>query len=177
MAIRFRPGVGVALLAAAVLAGCANGATPDHPRATAAAVASSPGIPADAGPSEPQTWDAVKVAADRIDAAGANGDGGGEWDMLTAAGQAAMGRGDYVKVVAGCPGLVRTTTWSIYVDPDATSATVTVRTGPTQSNAYTWEHLVYENGHWRQQPSDGVMAWMHMGVVKALAGLRDNHLC
>lgn len=173
----------VLLLTAAVAAACSNTATGVKPPTSASGTSSKAGPTAQpqeatpAGPPEPQTWSGVKAAADRIDAAGAAGDGGTEWDMLTAAAQAAMSRSDYAKVVAGCPGMVRTATWSIYVNPTATSASVEVRVGDANSHTFTWETLTYENGHWRRSLSAGELAWMRRGVASVLADLRRNGAC
>lgn len=151
---------------------------PTKPAPTPAAVA-APALPSPS-PSptgEPQTYDGAKAAVDRLDQASATHNGGALWDMLTASGQAAITRADYTKIVAGCPTFAGEKTLSIAMNPTNTIATVTELPAPGQgSDPYTWS-LVYENGHWKHQPSDGAMKWMAMGATNAIAYLKQGGAC
>jgi len=104
-------------------------------------------------------------------------DWGAVWDLLTSTGQAAMTRDDYIKVVGGCPKIVALPqVTSIVMNAAGTTATVTVTSPVAQGGTYTF-NMVYENGHWKHQPSDGAMTRMGLGADKALAALRNNGLC
>lgn len=144
---------------------------------TATPVASSP-TPSPTPSGEPRTYDAAKAAVDKMDAAAKAGDGATEWDMLTAAGQATMTRDDYIKVVKSCPKLVASNpTLSIALDAGGSSATVKAAAPPEQGGQpYEWK-LIYENGHWKHQPSDAAMSWMGLGADKALTMLRNGGYC
>lgn len=137
----------------------------------AAATSVSPTARAIAVPTgEPQTYEGVKAAVDRID--GSRIDGGAQWDMLTSSGQASMTRDDYAKVINGCPKLLQGET--IGVSFDGTSATV--QEVDVRGNHYDW-HMVYESGHWKHQPSDGAMLWMKLGADKALRVMKNEGVC
>jgi hypothetical protein len=166
------------LLAVLTLPGCGTAAN-STAQAPAASGSNSPPSPAPSPSpsSEPETYDGVKAAVDALDAAAAHLDGAALWDMLTSTGQAAMSRADYIKVTKGCPKIVTATkTLSIALNAAGTTATVTVSAPPAQGGTYTY-NMIYENGHWKHQPSDGALEWMGLGADKALATMRNAGAC
>lgn len=170
-----------AALLVAVLAGCSARSTSSaksvatHTSGAAAVPAVSPtSSPA----AEPRTYDAAKAAVDKTIAATKARDGGTAWDMLTSAGQAAMSRADYIKVIDACPKFAANDELvSVAMNAAGTTATVTMSTPANLGGStYTWV-VVYENGHWRHQPSDSALDWMGMGADKAITVLTNEGSC
>jgi hypothetical protein len=109
------------------------------------------------------------VTLDRERAYAAAGDWGAVWDMLSGAGRDAMSRSDYVAVVSRCPKVYpNDTVRSITLSGNKTAATIT--SDSVGGGTYQWT-LLYQNSHWRRQPSDGALHWMKLGRSGALAFL------
>jgi hypothetical protein len=177
MSITIRVGVVAAVLLAA--AGCSTPARPvTAPPPSIAAVASPSPSPSPSPTGEPDTYDGVKAAVDRVEAAYTAKDGGTAWDLLTGSGQATMSRADYIKVVQQCSRLFTSEeVLSIAMNAAGTTATVTATAPIDQGGGtFTWT-MVYEGGHWKHQPSDSALHWMGFGATKALSFLRSAGNC
>lgn len=162
-----------------ILATAACSASQPHQASTPAALASSaaaaPTTPAATATAEPRTYEAAKAAVDHLMALEKAHDYGGMWAMLTASGQAAMSRADYIKVVSGCSKMVGSQpALSIALNDAGTVATV--KSTDDTGTPYEWQ-MIYENGHWKHQPSDGAMQWMSLSPDKALSFLRSGGAC
>lgn len=168
-----------AVATGALLATAACSASQPHPTSPPAALASSataaPTTDAAKLAAEPRTYEAAKAAVDRMTALEKAHDYGGLWDMLTASGQATMTRADYIKVSSGCSKLV-TGQPPLSVALNDAGTVATVKTVDSAGSPYEWQ-MIYENGHWRHQPSDGAMQWMSLSPDKALAFLRSGGAC
>lgn len=166
----------LALIATLALAGCSSSQVPAA--APPARTTTTTHGPSASPIGDPQTYDGAKAAVDRLTAAIAAHDGGTAWDMLTSAGQAAISRADYVKVVRQCPRLFTSEqTLSIALNTSATIATITATAPADQGGGtITWT-MIYERGHWKHQPSDAALKWMSYGADKALSVLRSSGNC
>jgi hypothetical protein len=162
-----------------VLAGCTRQPPSRFPGADAthAAASSSPSplpSPSRSPSGEPQTFEAARAAADRVNAAGRAADGGALWDSLTNSGKAVIKRADYVAIVAGCPALfAEGTITSVALNASNTVATVAES---DSSGDYTWS-LIYEDGSWRHQPTAGALGWMSLTPAAALKVLKHDGAC
>jgi hypothetical protein len=165
---------------AASLAGCTASGDGDravtvHVSGGAVHIGPSDFTPDPGRSAEPQSREAVSAAVDRIEAANARRDGGARWDMFGLRAQVTMSRADYTAVTDACPSLLAVRqALSIALDPAATVATVTSRTG--RDGTVTWT-MMYENARWRQEPSAAELGWMALGVEGALAKLRAAGTC
>lgn len=165
----------IVVVAAGVLAvaGCSSKpATASH-ASPAAAQSTAAAAPSPTG--EPRTYEAAKAAVARLTAIEKAHDGGAAWDMLTSSGQAAMSRADYIKVTSQCSKMF-TSEPALSVALNDAGTVATVKSSDGSGGTFEWQ-LVYENGHWRHQPSDGAMQWMVLSVDKALALLHNGGVC
>ena len=155
-------------------AGCSPTTTTAAGAPASAATSPTPSrSPSPSPAGEPKTYYGAKAAVDRLAQAAATHDGGTLWDLLTSAGQAAMTRDDYIKVVNGCPKLFAASVLSVAMNAAGTTATVTVS---APGGRYTFP-MIYEAGRWKHQPSDEAIAWMGLGADKALTTLRNAGAC
>lgn len=175
-----------AVLAGAILllAGCGNSpsstaSAPVASTAPAAAVSAprSP-TPSPLPSAEPQTYEAARAAVSRLDAYAKAKQADQLWDMLTSSGKQTISRADYIKVVDKCPKLFGDETVTAVSLNDAnTVATVTVAVAEEEGGGTTTFSMIYEDGHWRHQPSDSAMNWMSLSATKAIAALKANDSC
>jgi hypothetical protein len=154
-------------------ASASPGASAPATPSTAPSAGPSKGVPTPPPPPPPaveaKTARAARTAIDRERAYAAAGDWGAVWDMLSRAGRDAMSRSDYVAVVSRCPKVYpNDTVRSITLSGNKTAATIT--SDSVGGGTYQWT-LLYQNSHWRRQPSDGALHWMKLGRSGALAFL------
>lgn len=167
--------------AALALAACTSHTTPTTaatPASTSSATPAAQPSPSPSADVEPQTYEGAKAALDRLDKAEATGDAKTEWQMLTSIGQATMSESDYTYVTKHCKALMTSEkTLSLSLNDAKTIATVTSSIAEDQGGGTATWNLVYENGHWKHQPSDGAMSWMSLSRDKSLALLRSSGSC
>ena len=164
-------------LAATLGAGLLGCSSPTTARTSSAPSAPAPTVTVTARPSpspsptpsvttDPQTYDGVRAVLKKLDTLTARHDWGGEWDLMTSTGKREMTRTDYIYVVSHCTSLyTKDTVLSFSLNDANTVATVTSKSA--DDTTYTWT-LVYEDGHWLHQPSDGALQWMTLSRTKAL---------
>ena len=169
----------LAPLGVALALGLGLGASSKAPtQPTQAVAASAAPSPSPSPTGEPRTYDGAKAAVDRLNQAVAAHDGGTEWDMLTTSGQAAMTRADFIQLTKACGNSAAAEKFlSLAMDGSGSTATVTMLPAPGQGSEPYIYSMVYENGHWRHQPSDGAMHWMTMGATNAIAYLKAGGAC
>ncbi|WP_203920616.1 hypothetical protein [Rugosimonospora africana] len=127
---------------------------------------------------EPRTYEAAKAAVVQLEAAAARADGGALWDLLTATGQAAITRADYIKVTNACPGLAKSEKYTAIALNDAGNiATVTVTVSEDYGGGTATYSMIYEAGRWKHQPSDSALSWMSLGGDKAVLTLKNEGYC
>jgi hypothetical protein len=152
--------------AAGLAAGCSSGHRSE--RSGQPAVASH-------GPStDPKVAAAARAAQDATDRQ-LSGDYAGAWETYTAAGKAAIGKADFVRLQTACPpkGLHQR---ARVVDGRLEDAnTVVVRVN--LSGGIAARTLRYEGGKWLIEPSDTAAADFKLGVDQAVAKKKAAGTC
>ncbi len=171
--MRHRPfALGAAVLAAAAaLAGCSSGGTPQTAASAAPAAASQ-------SPGQPETAAGARATAQQYFDLYSAGEYVAAWALLSPAAQKAIPQSVWVAVHEGCPsasaGLAYDVT-HITMAGNTAVATVTLA-GALSKLATGSEAFAYSGGRWGFSPSDMSM-YGHGSVAKDIAAAKAKGLC
>ena len=171
--MRHRPfALGAAFLAAAAaLAGCSSGGTPQTAASAAPAAASQ-------APGQPETAAGARATAQQYFDLYSAGQYAAAWALLSPAAQKAIPQSVWVAVHEGCPSASAGLAYDVkHITMAGNTAVATVTLAGALSKLATGsEAFTYSGGRWGFSPS-GMSIYGHGSVAKDIAAAKAKGLC